>query len=98
MRCLIAVSLLLCTFPTNSFAYRDGARENSCYDHSIDHGAGTVAFPCTVGGPSPCRFFLRIREVTDEATLQLGNETDTYQCGRIYGSKYHATSSSQGYG
>jgi hypothetical protein len=61
-------------------AYRDGARENSCYDHSIDHGAGTVAFPCSVGGPQPCRFFLMIREVTDEATLQLGgNEMDTYR-------------------
>ena len=69
-------------------AYRDGARENSCYDHSIEHGAGTETFPCDPPpAREPCPFFLRIREVVNEATLELGNETDTYQCGRIYGSK-----------
>ena len=66
------------------FAYRDGAKENSCYDHNIDHGAGTQTFLCV---PESCPFFLRIREVVNEATLELGNETDTYQCGRIYGCK-----------
>jgi hypothetical protein len=94
----LSVLLFLLCEASPLFAYRDGARENSCYDHSIDHGEGIVPFSCSVGGPQPCRFFLRIREVTDEATLQLGNETDTYQCERIYGSKYHATSISQGYG
>ena len=66
-------------------AYRDGARENSCYDHSIDHGEGAGTFACD---PPLCPFFLRIREVVDNATLELGNETmSTYQYGRIYGSK-----------
>ena len=66
------------------FAYRDGARENSCYDHSIVHGPGTEVFQCD---PPSCSFFLRIREVVDETTLELGNETNAYQCGRVYGSK-----------
>ena len=79
------VSLLLSTITTNSFAYRDGARENSCYDHSIDHGAGTETFDCV---PPSCPFFLRIREVMDNSTLELYNDTtNTYQCGQIYGSK-----------
>ena len=65
-------------------AYRDGARENSCYDHSIDHGAGIDPYDCN---PPSCSYFLRIREVVDAATLELGSETDTYECGRIYGSK-----------
>ena len=70
------------------FAHRDGARENSCYDHSIDHGTGTETFPCDPPpARDPCPFFLRIREVMDETTLELGDETDAYQCGRIYGSK-----------
>ena len=65
-------------------AYRDGARENSCYDHAIDHGAGTDIFSCV---PPSCPFFLRIKEVVNNDTLELGNVTDTYQCGRTYGSK-----------
>ena len=70
------------------FAYRDGARENSCYDHSIEHGAGIETFPCDpLPARDPCPFFLRIREVVNQTTLELGNETDAYQCGRIYGSK-----------
>ena len=80
----MVISILLCTIPTSLLAYRDGARENSCYDHSIDHGAGTETFNCD---PPSCSYFLRIREVVNEATLELGNETDTYECGRIYGSK-----------
>ena len=81
----LSVLLFLLCEASPLLAYRDGARENSCYDHSIDHGADTVPFPCV---PPTCPFFLRIREVMNEATLELGNETtNTYQCGRIYGSK-----------
>ena len=65
------------------FAYRNGARESSCYDHKIEHEGASI-FECN---PLSCPFFLRIREVVNETTLELGNETDTYQCGRIYGSK-----------
>ena len=90
---LIVLLFLLCEVSPLVLAYRDGARENSCYDHSIDHGAGTETFDCE---PSQCPFFLRIREVVDEATLELGNETtNTYQCGRIYGSECHRIASSQ---
>ena len=84
MECLMVISILLCTIPTSLLAYRDGARENSCYDHSIEHGAGIEPYECN---PPLCSYFLRIREVVNEATLELGNETDTYECGRIYGSK-----------
>ena len=81
---LIVLLFLLCE-ASPLLAYRDGARENSCYDHSIDHGEGTGTFDCV---PPSCPFFLRIREVVDNATLELGNETtNTYQCGEIYGSK-----------
>ena len=84
----LLVLLLLHCIARPLLAYRDGARDNSCYDHSIDHGAGTETFPCDPPpARDPCPFFLRIREVMDEATLELGNETSTYQCGRIYGSK-----------
>ena len=80
---LFALFILHCmTSPL--LAYRDGARENSCYDHSINHGTGTETFPCE---PQSCSFFLRIREVVDDTTLELGNETTTYQCGQVYGSK-----------
>ena len=81
----LIISLLLCIAPTKLFSYRDGARENSCYDHSIQHGEGTETFNCV---PASCPFFLRIKEVVNEDTLELSNETvSTYECGRIYGSK-----------
>ena len=80
----ISALLFLHCMTAPLLAYRDGARENSCYDHSIDHGAGTETFNCD---PPSCSYFLRIREVVNEATLELGNEMNTYECGRIYGSK-----------
>ena len=81
---LDALCIVLCAVVYGVFSYRDGARENSCYDHSIEHGAGIESFSCD---PPSCPFFLRIREVVDENTLELGNELNAYQCGRIYGSK-----------
>ena len=36
-----------------------------------------------------CRYFLVIKEVVDEATLELGNETNSYECGKIYGSELY---------
>ena len=75
--CLIAIS-------THLHGYRDGARENSCYNHTIDHGADSFLLDCV---PSSCRYFLIIKEVVNENTLELGNETDTFECGRIYGSE-----------
>ena len=62
-------------------SYRDGARENSCYDHSIDHGPDAGIIPCT---PPTCPYFLNIREVVDESTLELESDTVIdYQCGKI---------------
>ena len=81
---LIVVMLaLMCITPT--LAYRSGARVESCYDHLVNH-TGAIGLNCTVGTPN-CRYFLVIKEVVDETTLELGNETDTYKCGRIYGSE-----------
>ena len=81
---LFALFILHCMVSPSVLAYRDGARENSCYDHSINHGAGTETFDCE---PPSCPFFLRIREVVNDTTLELGNETTMYQCGQVYGSK-----------
>ena len=81
--------LTMCLLFTCVASYRDGARENSCYDHSIIHENSEIV-PC-VPPPArePCPYFLNIREVVDEGTLELGNETVTdYQCGKIYGSKH----------
>ena len=85
MKLLIAASIL-CIAPNHLSAYCDGARANSCYDHAIDHGASTEVAFCRNG----CPYFLNIKEVIDEDTLELGDETvNTYQCGKIYGSKRH---------
>ena len=85
MNLLVAVSLL-CIAPTKLFAYRDGARENSCYDHSIVHENSEVV-PCV---PPTCPYFLKIKEVVDEDTLTQGNDPVTdYQCGKAYGSKHN---------
>ena len=80
---LLLILSLLCIAPTKLLAYRDGAREDSCYNHTIIHD-GALIFECN---PPVCPFFLRIREMMNESTLELGNETDTYQCGELYGSK-----------
>ena len=74
---------LMCITPT--LAYRDGAREESCYDHLVNH-TGAIGLDCIVGDPN-CRYFLVIKEVVNETTLELGNETGTYECERIYGSE-----------
>ena len=88
MNLLVAVSLLYIA-PTKLFAYRDGARENSCYDHSIVHENSEIV-PCVPPPASePCPYFLNIREVVDEGTLTLGNDAVTdYQCEKTYGSKH----------
>ena len=64
--------------------YRDGAREESCYNHTVDHEGDVFFGDCL---PSSCRYFLRIKEVVNETTLELGNVTDTYECEKIYGSE-----------
>ena len=58
-----------------------------CYNHTIDHGSDSFSIDCL---PLSCRYFLIIKEVVDEATLELGNETDSYECGKVYGGeKYY---------
>ena len=74
---------LICTLSYSPcLGYRDGAREESCYDHSVVHERAFVN-DCGEG----CRFFLIVKEVVNETTLELGNETASYECGKIYGSK-----------
>ena len=82
---LMIIILLLSITPT--FAYRDGAREESCYDHLVNH-TGAIGLDCIVGDPN-CRYFLVIKEVVNERALELGNETNSYECGRIYGSELY---------
>ena len=76
--------LFIATLFTPSFGYRDGAREESCYNHLVDHTDDAFVLPCE---PDNCRYFLIIKEVVNEATLRLGNITDSYECGKIYGSE-----------
>ena len=74
---------LVCTLPyLPCLGYRDGAREESCYNHSVVHDNAFVR-NCSDG----CRYFLIVKEVVNETTLELGNETTSYECGKIYGSK-----------
>ena len=83
MKTLILVYLLFLEIKFSCvYSYRDGARENSCFNHTIDHGTGSFLLECT---PPGCRYFLIIKEVVNEATLELGNQTEYYECGKIYG-------------
>ena len=83
-----ALSILCLLFVCVS-SYRDGARENSCYDHSIIHENSEIVSCVPPPARDPCPYFLNIREVVEEDTLTLGNDTVTdYQCGKTYGSKH----------
>ena len=84
MMFLAVIFLITVTFFTPSFGYRDGAREESCYNHTVNHEGEVFVQDCV---PSSCRYFLVIKEVVNETTLELGNEIDTYECGKIYGSE-----------
>ena len=71
-------------------AYRDGARNESCFDHGINYGAEIFTHSCDVD-PSSCPYFLRISEVLDVANLTVNtNETtNNITCGNhIYTSEY----------
>ena len=76
--------IIICFSP--SLGYRDGAREESCYNHSVVHDN---AFSTNCG--EGCRYFLTVKQVVNDSTLELGNETDSYECGKIYGSKLDTT-------
>ena len=56
----------------------------SCYNHTVNHQGDVFVQDCV---PSSCRYFLVIKEVINKTTLELGNETNTYECGKIYGSE-----------
>ena len=91
MMFLQALLLFTVVFFTPSFGYRDGATEESCYDHLVNH-TGAFVVDCIrdlpVTNPLRCRYFLRIMEVVNETTLELGTESvDSYECGKIYGSE-----------
>ena len=86
MKILIVMMFeLICITPT--LAYREGAKEESCYDHLVNH-TGAIGLDCIVGDPN-CRYFLVIKEVMNETTLELGIQTNSYECGRIYGSELY---------
>ena len=70
-----------------SLAYRDGAREDSCYNHAVDHGPGSFLLDCV---PSFCRYFLIIKEVFMENLTDMSiNEADNITCGEhLYSSKF----------
>ncbi|XP_064402412.1 adhesion G protein-coupled receptor E3-like isoform X2 [Halichondria panicea] len=76
---LVSTLLLLSLFAT-SFAYLDGAREESCYDHSIIHtvdlgGGEVINDPSTVCN-TPCGYQLYVvGEIAENGTL-INNEID----------------------
>ena len=78
----VLIAVTLAHLFAQSVCYIDGARSDSCYDHNVDHGSAVVVVPCT---PPVCPYFLIIREVVNEATLELGIATDAYECGKVYG-------------
>ena len=69
-----------------SLGYRDGAREDSCYNHTIDHGPRLVLLDCV---PSTCRYHLIIKEVFAENLTDMSvNDTTSISCGdHLYSSK-----------
>ena len=90
---LVSTLLLLSLFAT-SFAYLDGAREESCYDqsiiHTVDLGGGEVINDPSTVCNTPCGYQLYVvGEIAENGTL-INNEIDpssfmyklniTYQC------------------
>ena len=90
---LFMVSLTLACLPLSQ-SYRNGARQESCYNMLVMHernvfGTITVVPPTTCG--SPCQYQLSmIGRVSGEADLNTVEERNstTYQCGQIYQCKW----------
>ena len=85
---LLTVAVCVSGLIYPSLAYRDGARKNSCYNHTIDHGSTSFLLDCD---PSSCRYFLVIKEVfMDNLTDVSINETESIACGEhLYSSEFN---------
>ena len=87
---LLIVVILTCLELYPVHAYRDGARNVSCFNHSVDHKAqvsNNLTYDCDVNPPA-CPYFLRIRKVLDTANLTVNaNETaNNITCNHLYAS------------
>ena len=71
-----------------SFAHRDGARSESCFNHTIDHGTTQVLLDCA---PQSCRYSLKIKEVFMENLTNMRiDDAENITCGEhLYSSKFH---------
>ena len=83
---LFMVSLILACLPLSQ-SYRNGARQESCYNMLVMHAgfSGRIVPPNNCG--SPCQYQLSmIGRVSGEADLNTVEERNstTYQCGQIY--------------
>ena len=90
MQC--AVVLLVLLLPA-SLAYRDGADEQSCYDHAVVHSSGFV-LPANGQCMGRCLVdFAVVGEVMDIMNPdQVNNVTETLTCNSVYRSKFHLCS------
>ena len=84
-----AVIFLVGLFHYPSLAYRDGARNNSCFNHTIDH-RNSIIRDCDAPN---CRYFLIIKEVFMENLTDMStNVAENITCGEhLYSSTFHIT-------
>ncbi len=82
------LALAVMCAPVAVVAYSTGATDESCYEMQVIHVdsfSGVAADP--VDCVEPCQFSLSLVSVMASETNQTivgGNETDVYQCGRVY--------------
>ena len=84
--CCFVFLLLLLHFPF-SLGYRDGAREESCYDHSIIHvRAGRPGSPIAYCEQPLCNYTLTLTgEVDNETSLELlESDVTDLECDSVY--------------
>ncbi len=100
IRQLVVLVLFLFSFFATSFAYVDGARSESCYDHSISHPvtiATTVIIDPSVECVDPCDYQLDVVEKIEDGGQTVAETypknftfefNTTYRCELIQKSLY----------
>ena len=87
---IVASSLVLLALCAPSLAYVDGARTESCYNHSVMHLQPFTNDPAElITCAEPCIFQVDVRLVLNmsdinNVTVENGNSTTTYECGSYY--------------
>ena len=86
---IIASSLVFLALCAPSLAYVDGAREESCYNHSVIHLQPFTDLPAElITCNDPCIFQVDVRLVLDMSDITNVTVNDslatTYECGSTY--------------